>query len=132
MALAGVYRHLRPGGTFICTLHNPTVRRRSVDGRRRLIGRYPLAAGTLLVWSASRQSADSGVVQGIQTYEEYDADGLLARQRTLDMRFALIEREDFAERATQAGFRVDQLYGDYDRSPFAADTSPFMIWLLRR
>ncbi len=31
-ALAAVFTCLAPGGRFICTLHNPAVRRRQVDG----------------------------------------------------------------------------------------------------
>jgi SAM-dependent methyltransferase len=132
LVLACVYRHLHTGAKFICTLHNPIVRRKSVDGQPRLVGRYSLDEGTLLLWSTSRYSADGGVVEGVQVYEEYDSDGVLRRQRMLDMRFALIERQDFEQRAIHAGFRVTELYGDYDRSPFLPDTSPYMIWILQR
>ncbi len=131
-ALAAIHRHLRPGATFICTLHNPSVRRRSADGQPRLVGRYPLDDGTLLLWSAARCVADGGLVEGVQVYEEYDSEGMLRRQRMLDMRFALIERADFERRAAAAGFRVTELYGDYDRSPFLPETSPYIIWTLRR
>ncbi len=132
IALACVYRHLHTGGKFICTLHNPSVRRRSVDGQPRLVGRYLLDKGTLLLWSTLQYSADAGVVEGVQVYEEYDSHGVLSRQRMLDMRFAMIERQDFERRAVHAGFRVIELYGDYDRSPFLPDTSPYMIWILQR
>lgn len=132
LALACVYRHLHTGGKFICTLHNPNVRRKSVDGQERLVGRYSLDEGTLLLWSTSQYCADAGVVEGVHVYQEYDSDGVLRRQRMLDMRFALIERQDFEQRAVHAGFHVTELYGDYDRSPFLPDTSPYMIWILQR
>ena len=131
LALACVHRHLHTGARFICTLHNPSVRRKSVDGQPRLVGRYSLGEGSLLLWSTSRYSAD-GVVEGVQVYEEYDSEGVLRRQRMLDMRFALIERQDFEQRAIDAGFHVTELYGDYDRSPFLPDISPYMIWILQR
>jgi hypothetical protein len=54
-ALDAVFSPLEPGGRFICTLHNPAVRRRSVDGVLRLVGSVPGADGTLVV---------SGVEQG--------------------------------------------------------------------
>jgi len=132
MVLASVYRHLHAGGKFICTLHNPNVRRKSIDGQTRLIGKYSLDEGTLLLWSTLQYSADEGAVEGVQVYEEYDADGILRQQRMLDMRFALIERQDFEQRAIRAGFRVAELYGDYDRSRFLPDASPYMIWILQR
>jgi SAM-dependent methyltransferase len=129
--LAAVHRHLRRGARFICTLHNPSVRRTSVDGQPRLVGKFPLEGeGSLLLWSASRFAGQDGVVEGVQVYQEYDARGVLRRQRMLDMRFALIGRDEFEQRAGGAGFRVAGLYGDYDRSPFEMDSSPYMIWIL--
>ena len=130
-ALAAVHRHLRRGATFICTLHNPSVSRASVDGQPRLVGKFPLGEdGSFLLWSASRFAGQGGVVEGVQVYQEYDGLGVLRRQRMLDMRFALIEREQFEQRAIGSGFRVAGLYGDYDRSPFLPDSSPYMIWIL--
>jgi len=129
LVLAGVRRHLRPGARFICALHNPAVRRATVDGRPHLVGRYATAGGALSVWSTSRLGPD-GVVEGVQEYEEYDAEGVLLRRSTLDVRFALVERCDFEERAVRAGFRVADLFGDYDRSAFRPDESPYMIFVL--
>ena len=55
-ALERVRRHLLPGGTFICTLGNPTLRQQTVDGRLRLFRQYPMPGerGTLLLWIAER------------------------------------------------------------------------------
>lgn len=38
--LQSVYCSLLPGGTFFCTLHNPLLRRRSVDGELHVLGRF--------------------------------------------------------------------------------------------
>jgi hypothetical protein len=46
------------------------------------------------------------------------------------MEFAFVERDAFARMATDAGFRLLQLYGNYDRTPFDPASSPVMIWLL--
>ena len=48
------------------------------------------------------------------------------------MEFALIERDAFEAMARSVGFRVAQLYGNYDRTPFEPATSPFMIWVLEK
>jgi hypothetical protein len=50
----------------------------------------------------------------------------------MDMRFALPEREAFEALATSSDFRVTSLYGDYDRSEYRSDVSPYMIWTLLR
>jgi SAM-dependent methyltransferase len=133
-ALTGVAEHLAPGGRFICTLHNPAVRLRGVDGQLRLLGTFPLVdrARTLLLWSVQQRVPDSSLVRATQLYELYDADGRLAEKRWLDVRFRLAERAEFQALVEAAGFSVEALYGDYQRTPFDADTSPYMIWLLRK
>jgi len=136
--LAIVRDHLRPGGQFICTLHNPAIRRASVDGQFRLIGNFPLptdredGARELVMSSVQLPSADDTVVCSRQFYELYDADGRLMAKYVLDARFRLIPQADFEALATAAGFRITALYGNYDRSGFRPDTSPYMIWVLDR
>jgi SAM-dependent methyltransferase len=131
-ALARIYQHVCDGGRFICTLHNPPVRRQRADGQFRLLSRFPQPEGTLLLWGLATYDTVTHLVEGMQFYEEYDAMGTLRRKSMLDVRFALIEREQFEALATGAGFRVAALYGDYDYAPFEDETSPFMIWVLEK
>ncbi len=42
------------------------------------------------------------------------------------------KRQARKHQATNAGFHITELSGDYDRSPFLPDTSPYMIWILQR
>ena len=127
-ALASAFACLRPGGRFVCTLHNPAVRRRTVDGALRVVGRFPLEGGTLVV-SGSEHGGDP-VVSRLQFYERFGPDGRLEWKRVLPMEFELIERTAFEEMATAAGFVVERLFGSYERAPFDAAASPFMIWVL--
>jgi SAM-dependent methyltransferase len=48
-ALSAAFACLVPGGRFICTMHNPAVRRAQVDGRLHVVGRFPTRDGTLVV-----------------------------------------------------------------------------------
>lgn len=50
-ALDRIHRHLLPGGTFICTLTNPVLRHKFVDGQLHLFREYllPNDQGTLLL-----------------------------------------------------------------------------------
>jgi ubiquinone/menaquinone biosynthesis C-methylase UbiE len=133
-ALDRVAAHLRPGGRFVCTMHNPAVRRATVDGQLRLLGTFPLPEqkGTLLLWTLQQFLPGTSVVQALQFYERYDPEGRLEDKHWLDVRFSLVERGEFQALAEAAGFRVAALYGSYDRSPFHDGTSPFMIWVLER
>lgn len=131
-ALERIRQHLAPGGKFICTLRNPRVRGKDIDGQLRLVGRYPLpeSGGALLLWIVENFSeADKRVVQAVQLYEEYNARGVLRSKRMLELKFRLTERAEFEELAAATGFRVQAFYGDYSRAPFT-DSSPFMIWIL--
>lgn len=131
-ALARIQQHLVPGGTFICTLGNPNLRRRTVDGQLRLFRQYPLPniQGKLLLWiRESFNDDDNQVVEAMQFYEEYDAKGVLTSKRLLELHFRLSSRKEFEELATEAGFRTKAFYGDYSYSEFN-DDSPFMIWVL--
>jgi SAM-dependent methyltransferase len=134
-ALQRIWQHLAPGGRFICTLHNPAVRARSVDGKLHLWGQHPLPGGRgkLLFWGLQEfDRPDKLVVKVLQFYEEYDSGGTLRAKRLLELHFSLIDREAFESQAAEAGFKVAALYGNYDRSAFDPDHSPFLIWELRK
>ena len=129
-ALASVHACLAPGGRFICTLHNPVIRRAQVDGALRIIGRFPAGDDALVV--SGFETGGSPVVNRLQFFELFGPDGNLRWKRLLPMEFALVERDAFERMAREAGFRAAQLYGSYDRAPFDPDRSPVMIWCLEK
>jgi SAM-dependent methyltransferase len=129
-ALAAVFRCLAPGGRFICTLHNPPVRRALVDGVLRCVGRFATDDGSLVV--SGMGLGGRPVVTRLQFYEMYGNDGRIAWKRMLAMEFSLIERDAFEGMARDARFRVAQLFGHYDRTPFDPLRSAYMIWVLTK
>jgi SAM-dependent methyltransferase len=133
LALRAVFGCLREGGRLVCPLHNPAIRARSADGALRFNGGFPTAEGGRLVVSGFETlDESSGVVDRLQFYEFYDAsDGLLAK-RVLPMRFALIDRSEFVELADSEGFVPVALYGDYGRSEYSEEGSPFMVWIMEK
>jgi len=129
-ALHSVARHLRAGGTFVCTFHNPEVRKKTADGKLRPLGRFPLPEGKMLAVSSQNAfDPQTGLVSGTQRYEIYGPDGRLIEKRTIDIRFALVGKDAFAEMAQGAGLTVKAVYGDYAFSPFT-QSSPFMNFML--
>jgi SAM-dependent methyltransferase len=133
LALRAAYGCLKEGGRLICPLHNPAIRAGSADGALRLNGSFPTADGGLLVVSGFETlDEDSGVVDRVQLYEFFDASNNLRAKRVLPMRFALIDRSEFAELADAARFIPVALYGDYDRSEYLEGSSSFMIWVLEK
>jgi SAM-dependent methyltransferase len=133
-ALTGIYEHLAEGGRFICTLHNPPVRLRRVDGQLVLRRKHELDnnKGTLLLWGLEKFDQAARIVRGLQFFEEYDASGVMQRRTLLEIQFCLPKRDEFKALARSAGFRIAALYGDYAYSEFQKDASPFMVWVLEK
>ena len=129
-ALQAIRQHLTPEGQFICTLHNPPVRLKSVDGQLRFVASYPLADGKLLFWIHQQYRQAEERVEVMQFYEEYDRSQTLRSKRMVELSFSLIQQAVFAELVQLAGFRILNLYGDYSQSPYQETESPFMIWFL--
>jgi SAM-dependent methyltransferase len=130
LAMRAVFGCLREGGRLVCPLHNPAIRARSADGALRLNGSFPTAEGGLLVVSGFETLDEtSGVVDRLQFYEFFDASNELRAKRALPMRFALIDRSEFAKVAEAAGFVPVESYGDYERSEYSEQSSPFMVWI---
>ncbi len=128
--LAAVYSCLVRGGRFICTVHNPSVRRVQVDGLLRLVGRFRAGDGTLVV--SGVEHGGHPVVSRLQFFEFFAADGRQKSRHLLPMQFTFIEKAQFETMAQEVGFRQVELYGNYDRSPFDERRSPFMIWVLEK
>jgi SAM-dependent methyltransferase len=132
-ALASIHHHLSQNGHFICTLHNPAIRLSRVNGEKRILGEYPMDKDRILrLWTSERYNPDSHLVNGKQTYEIYDDKKKLRTSMELPIQFYLHTRNDFDRLVVSAGFRVAALYGDYSYSHFTEESSPFMIFVLRK
>jgi hypothetical protein len=62
----------------------------------------------------------------------FDKSGRLADHHQQDVRFALITETRFRDLCGVCGFEVVQVVGDYDGSPYDPDTSPFLIFTMRK
>jgi hypothetical protein len=115
-------------------MHNPTVRMDTVDGAMRIVARRDMKGKdrTLLVWLAERVGDASGVIDAIQIFEEYDREHILRARKFMPMRYSFVSSEDAGSLFASAGFTIEAVYGDYSRTPFTKDSSPFIIWLLRK
>lgn len=129
-ALSAVFACLAPGGRFVCTLHNPALRRSRVDGVLRVVGRFPTQDGALVV--SGFEQGGHPVVERLQFFEFFDRDGRLQAKHLLPMTFSFVDRDEFESMAHEAGFDVVALHGDYDRSAFDPERSPVMIWVLQK
>jgi hypothetical protein len=65
-----------------------------------------------------------------QTSRVLDPKGTVIEERRVTTRFPLPDAEALRAMAEAAGLRVQDVYGDYDESPFAAETSPLILAVL--
>jgi len=131
-ALASIHAALLPGGRFLCTLHNPPVRLKTVGRGLETVSRGSFDNGEIRILADLVHDAESNQVHGTQILEILDEAGETREKRTWPLRFALIEATEFEALARTAGFEVEALWGDYSHAPFVSDSSPYMIWMLRK
>jgi SAM-dependent methyltransferase len=125
-ALKSVYSLLNDNGEFVMTLHNPTIRRKSIDNRLTYVNSYELD-GTTIVFSIFSHEDENAVVHLKQFYETYDKNGDLLKKKMLCLDFALIEKNEIETDLREAGFKIKELFGNYDKSGFEGNSSPFLI-----
>lgn len=128
-----VSEHLTDNGFFICTMHNPKIRLKTVDGVQRLMGHYQIENElTLIIQYLFNYNENTQIVSGFQFYEVYDKDHNLICKRRLDVNFYLFQKKEFEKLAERCGFKIIDLYGDYHYSTFDEEVSPYIIWKLKR
>lgn len=132
-ALERIHAHLMDDGVFICTLHNPIVRGKSVDGQMRLVVSRELSSGNrLLVWLLQTRQPETDVVEVHEFFEEYNVQGVMVSKRYSSLQFHLLSKLAFEQLLERTGFEVVKIYGNYDHTPFDEEQSPFMLWVLKK
>ncbi|MEN6389857.1 MAG: class I SAM-dependent methyltransferase [Syntrophomonas sp.] len=132
-ALQRIHSHLSDEGLFICTLHNPAIRTGLANGEKVFRGKFTLPGKhILLLHSEEHIVSGQSLIKGTQYFTVCNEQGHPSLERHLDICFSLVEKEAFEQMAREAGFSVKSLYGNYDRSDFSAEESPFMIFLLKK
>lgn len=133
-ALRGICGALVPGGRFVCTLHNPPVRLRSVGQGAVTLGPFPRldGPGSVEVELELGYEPASRIVSGTETVRVLNSEGEAVREHRLPLRFVLIEPQAFFAMAEEAGFEVLEVFGDYARAAFVPESSPFAIVTARK
>lgn len=131
--MAEVARVLAPGCRFVCTSHNPAVRRETIDGRWHEMGRFENSAGHTLVLQLRTDYSDRPeVVVGRQKVEIFGRGGRLLETREVDLEFSLVAPDEIISQASKVGLRVVELMGDYGGAAFDPSSSPAFIAVLER
>ena len=132
-AIAHVFSQLRPGGVFVFDDFLMTAD--LIDHMRRvqLRAEYTSASGAdTLLWVTSLVNQASQSIRVITWEDEADTDGLLVRRRYRRLNLSWLEPEQARNLLVDAGFVVEACYGDFERTPFAAETAHEQVWVARK
>jgi SAM-dependent methyltransferase len=132
-ALAQVFSQLLPGGVFIFDdfLMTPAL----IDQMRRvqLRAEYRSASGAdTLLWVTSLVDETAQTIRVVTWEDEADEDGVLVRRRYRRLSLSWLEPMQARSLLLDSGFEVDACYGDFKRTPFAADTAHEHVWVARK
>ena len=133
MALRHARRHLRAGGLLLIDLFNPDVAYlESIAGIQELADRWVdgESGAQVLKWTTRTVDAARQLQETDFVYEEIFPDGRSAQTRlSFPLRFWW--PDEGAMLLEQAGFAVDEVYGDFDGSPYQSD-SERLIFIARK
>ena len=133
MALKCANRHLRVGGLLLIDLFNPDVAYlESIAGIQELADRWEdgKSGAQVLKWTTRYLDAARQLQETLFIYEEIFPDGRAAQTR-ISFRLRYWWPDEGARLLQKAGFAVDELFGDFDGSPYHRD-SERLIFIARK
>jgi SAM-dependent methyltransferase len=120
-------RHLRKGGIFAASLPNPeTLRHLPAESVSEVEDEFihPQSGNPVQVSSSWRRAKHTFTLTW--TYDHLFPDGTVERLN-VDTVHHLVPAEQYLDDFRQAGFNISAVYGDYDRSPYTADSPSLII-----
>jgi SAM-dependent methyltransferase len=85
----------------------------------------------ILLWVTTRYDMAAQTMRIIAWTDELEADGVVVRRQYRRLSFSWLEPAQTRALLEEAGFEIEALYGDFDRSPFGEDSAE-QIWVARR
>ncbi|HSF81176.1 MAG TPA: class I SAM-dependent methyltransferase [Anaerolineales bacterium] len=128
-SLSCVASHLQPGGCFAASLPNPTALAalpRRGDPELETTFPHPQDGEPVQVSSGWRRSGQQIIFNW--HYDHLLPDGRVERQ-SLQIRQNLTPVEAYLEELQQAGLRIVEMYGDYNRTGYTPDSPYLILWV---
>src|SRR5205823_11003178 len=127
-ALAAIRAHLTKGGTFILDISNADARyMENLSGQVLHQGTWKIDDKVLTHFVSPATAADQHLLELTHFYDEHSQGGPV--QRTVVTTYLyLFERAEVELLLEMAGFKVKDIYGDYELAPYQLE-SPRMIFI---
>jgi SAM-dependent methyltransferase len=131
--LRRIYSQLAPGGRLVFDhfVFNPEAAARHSGITLRDEYTDAKTGHDILLWVTTRYDMAAQTMRVIFWTDELEADGVVVRRQYRRLSFSWLEPAQTRALLQEAGFEIEALYGDFDRSPFGADSAE-QIWFARR
>jgi cyclopropane fatty-acyl-phospholipid synthase-like methyltransferase len=127
--LAVVRDHLTAGGTFILDISNSDARyMEQLSGQVLHQGTWKRADGTMLTHFISPASSPTKHLLELTHFYEEHRQGEAVQRTVTTTHLYLFEKNELELLLEEAGFAINDVFGDYELSPFVHD-SPRMIFI---
>ena len=125
--LSRIRKHLLPRGRFAFNVFNPDLTR--AEGLQRLERVVESRSQTIMRYSVQWFDRANQTTHGWLIYEFVGPDGLVKRKIS-PFKLKYLFLTDVKRLLKKAGFKLQGLYGNYDRSKFSSK-SPMMVFITR-
>jgi ubiquinone/menaquinone biosynthesis C-methylase UbiE len=131
--LRHIYRQLAPGGRLIFDhfVFDPEAASHHSGVTLRAEYTNSDTGHDALLWATTRYDPVAQTMRIIAWTDEIDGVGVVVRRQYRRLTFSWLQPEQTRALLEEAGFEIEALYGDFDRSPFDEDSSE-QIWIARR
>lgn len=127
-ALAAVRAHLTPGAMFVVDIANADIRyMENMSGQVLHQGTWQKEDGTILTHLVSPTSSPTRHLLELTHFYDHFRQGEPVRRTMVKTWAYLFERGEMELLLEQAGFVIQDIYGDYEMNPFERE-SPRMIF----
>jgi SAM-dependent methyltransferase len=133
-ALSSISSHLAPGGRLVFDVFVPDLDMLVQEGDTPYHLRDVVDAETgrrLVLWHQSAYDNHAQVIDARIIVEELDEAGTVAKRYYRDFQLRYAHRWELHHLLTASGYTVDDLYGDFERTPFDEDGAD-MVWVASR
>lgn len=125
--LACVRRHLAPGGRFAFDVFAPNLARMAAREEPETVDLRFSHEGEEVVRHAAVTRNPAAQLLDVRFRYERWRDGRVVGNETASFRMRWFWRYELEHLLARAGFREIEIYGDFDRSPVAADSPAFVV-----
>ncbi|KPK88388.1 hypothetical protein AMJ80_11120 [bacterium SM23_31] len=129
ICLRNCLRHLSDDGRFIIDIFSPSFEMCAIkEPKIQFLQHFyvPELQKVVIQWEYAKRDMTKQIIDVDFLYEEYDRNGNVSKN-THSIKTSLIFRYEMEYLLEKNGFEVLNVYGNYDRSPFSAESPQIIV-----